>query len=86
MRIDGNALFDSVKTIFKELLPDDDPDINMDVLVKSYIITINEELDLYSVIGTIPFFISDGNYDFAVFIDIKPNGNIVILSIEKILN
>lgn len=81
---DNNSLFDSVKTNFKELLSDDDSDVNMDTLAKSFIISIYEELDLYSVVGTIPFFINDGNNDFAVFIDLRQNREIIFLSIEKI--
>lgn len=81
---DNNSLFDSVKTSFKELLSDDDPDVDMDTLVQSLIISIYEELDLYSVVGTIPLFINDGNNNFTVFISLRQNREIVILSIEKV--
>lgn len=79
---DNNVLFNSVKSGFKELL-DDDSDIDMNSLTQSFIMSFYEEADLYSLIGTIPFFISDGNKDFVVFIDFKQNGEVFILDIEE---
>lgn len=83
--IQDNNVFNSVKNIFEELL-DDDSDIDMSSLTQSFIMSFDEEANLYSLIGTVPFLISDGNKDFVVFIDFKQNGEVYILNIEESQN
>lgn len=79
---DRKTVFDSVKNNLEHIL-NKAQDVDFDTLTKSFITTFFEEAGLYSVIGTIPIIINDGNKNFSLFIDIRQNETVFIVGIDE---